>query len=70
MEPGLEEESGELEEPGLLLVEQPWEPERWLRPETQRPLKSEGKSELEQELVLQEKEWPEQRLVPEQVNML
>lgn len=34
-EPGLEEEPEKKEEPGLLLVMPPWEPERWLEPEMQ-----------------------------------
>lgn len=56
MEPGLEEEPGkELEEPGLLSVEPPWEPERWLEPEMQKVLEPEGKPELELDLVLSEK---------------
>lgn len=72
MEPGLEEEPGkELEkEPGLLSVEPLWEPERWLEPEMQKVLEPEGKPELELDLVLPEKDWPEQKLVPGQVNML
>lgn len=72
MRPGLEEEpEKELEkEPGLLSVEPPWEPERWLEPEMQKVLEPEGKPELELDLVLPEKGWPEQKLVPIQVNML
>lgn len=72
MEPGLEEEPGkELEKaPGLLSVEPPWEPERWLEPEMQKVLEPEGKPELELDLVLPEKDWPEQKLAPGQVNML
>lgn len=72
MEPGLEEEpEKELEkEPGLLSVEPPWEPERWLEPEMRKVLEPEGKPELELDLVLPEKDWPEQKLVPGQVNML
>lgn len=70
-EPGLEEEpEKELEkEPGLLSVEPPWEPERWLEPEMQKVLEPEGKPELELDLVLPEKDWPEQKLVPGQANM-
>lgn len=33
-------------------------------------LEPEGKPELELDLVLPEKDWPEQKLAPEQVNML
>lgn len=71
MEPGLEEEpEKKLEEPGSLSVELPWEPERWLEPEVQKVLEPEGKPELELDLVLPEKNWPEQKLAPGQVNML
>lgn len=71
MEPELEEEpEKELEEPGLLSVEPPWEPERWLEPEMQKVLEPEGKPELELDLVLPEKNWPERKLAPGQVNML
>lgn len=72
MEPELEEEpEKELEkEPGLLSVEPPWEPKKWLEPEMQKVLEPEGKPELELDLVLPEKDWPEQKLVPGQVNML
>lgn len=58
MKPGLEEESEELKEPESLSVEQPWETERWLRPETLKVL------------TLQRKDWPELKLTPGQVNML
>lgn len=50
---GLEEESEkEPEEPGLLLVELPWEPERGPEPEMLKILKPEGKPELALGLVL------------------
>lgn len=70
MEPGLEEEPEKLEEPGSLSVELPWEPERWLEPEVQKVLEPEGKPELELDLVLPEKNWPEQKLAPGRVNTL
>lgn len=56
MEPGLEEKpEKELEKPGLLSVEPPWEPERWLEPEMQKVLEPEEKPELGLNLVLPEK---------------
>lgn len=54
---GLEEESEkELEEPGLLLVELPWEPEKGPEPEMLKILKPEGKPELALGLVLLRKD--------------
>lgn len=71
MQPGLEEEpEKELEKPGLLSVELPWEPERWLEPEMQKVLEPEGKPELELDLVLLEKNWPVRKLALGLVNIL
>jgi hypothetical protein len=71
MKPGQEEEpEEELEkDPESLSVESPMEPVRWLKPEMQKALEPKGKPELELDLVLMGKDWPELKLAPGQVSM-
>lgn len=67
----LKEESEELEkDPELLSVKPPSESERWLKPETQKVLEPREKPELELDLLLPGKDWPELKPAPRQVNML